>query len=294
LTNTNAFGSPLEGGSSATKKRLGALLVILLVGPIAGLMWQMMRPTESPDLVYQGKRLSAWLDEAWHRDAGVDAEAEHAVRQIGPQAIPYLLKLATTKDSAFKSKVSGLLPQRWFGNYISRSGHNHFSAAFGFAALGLAAKSAVPVLINLLDDKDEDIRKTAARALGSIGAEAQDAIPSLITHLSDPSQDVRVSSAEALGNIPPKSVQEVPALLKVLSQPPTEPDVLFLILNRLGRFQGQARAAVPVILPYLHNQDISTRDCAAKALKQIDPEATAEGPAKGVTSKRGHSKRGQR
>jgi hypothetical protein len=277
LTDANTFNSPLESSRiSATKKSLRVGLVILLVGIIAGLIWQTMRPPESPDLMYQGKRLSAWLDEVWYRDAGVDPEAEKAVQHIGTQAIPYLLSLATTKDSAFKANVNGLLSQRWFGNYISRSGHNHFSAAFGFAALGPAAKSAVPALIILLDDKDEDIRKTAARSLGSIGPAAQDAIPKLIEHLSDPSKDVQVSSVNALKNIPRKSVQELPALLLVLNSPPKELYVAIGVIDRLGEFQDQAKAAVPAILPYLHNRDIATRDCAAKALKQIDPEAAAK------------------
>lgn len=278
VTSVNTFGSPRESDRAfAAKKWLGVgLAILLLVSLIALPMWQMLRPAESAGLMYQGKPLSAWLDEVWYRDAGVDPEAEKAVQHIGAPAIPYLLTLATTKDSAVKASISGLLPQKWFGNYISRSGHNHFSAAFGFAALGQAAKSAVPALINLLDDKDEDIRKTAAHSLGSIGAEAQDAIPSLIKHLSDPNQDVRVSSAEALSNIPSKSAQEVPALVKVLNQPPTEPDVLFVTLDRLGGFRGQAKEAVPAILPLLHDRDSAIRDDAAKALKQIDPEAATK------------------
>ena len=280
LTNTNAFSSTLESGNpSASKKRLGiglAIVLMVLITVIAGLLWQMKRPAESPGLMYQGKPLSAWLDEVWYRDAGVDPEAEKAVQHIGTPAIPYLLTLATTKDSAVKATVSGLLPKKWFSNYISRSGHNHFSAAFGFAALGPAAKSAVPALISLQDDKDEDIRKTAARSLGSIGAEAQDAIPGLIKHLSDPNQDVCTASAEALNDIPPKSVEEMPALLGVLSAPPKELFIAICVMDRLGQFQSQAKSAVPAILPYLHNEDISTRESAAKALKQIDPEAAAK------------------
>jgi HEAT repeat protein len=235
--------------------------------------WPVLRAQEP---AYQGKRLSAWLNGVWYLDGGVDPEAEKAVHQIGTNAIPYLLELATTRDSAMKIKVSAILPEGWLVSYVTKSAHNHFSAAFGFEALGPAAKTAAPALINLLDDKDEDIRKTAARSLGSIGVEAQDAIPSLIKHLDDPNQDVSVSSAEALENIPPKSVEEVPALLRILNGPPKELFIAIHVMDRLGQFQSQAKAAVPAILPYLHNNDIATRDCAAKALKQIDPEAAAK------------------
>lgn len=255
------------------QKKLYALFAVAAVTLLAGFGWPLLRAQEP---AYQGRRLNAWLYEVWYLDGGVDPEAEKAVRQIGTNAIPYLLELATTRDSTLKAKVSAALPEKWLVSYVTKSAHDHFSAAFGFEALGPAAKTAAPALINLLDDKDEDIRKTAARALGSIGPAAQDAIPALIKHLNDPSPYVRSVSADALANIPPRSVQEVPALIQILNGPPKESDVLFLAIERLAQFQSQAKGAVPGILPYLHDPDIATRDCAAKALKQIDPDAAAK------------------
>src|ERR1700722_18165926 len=270
LTNANSLGVPLGNHHGPSmKKRVSAGLAVLMAATLlAGLGWQLLRPQEPS---YQGKQLSAWLYEVWYLDGGVDPEAEKAVRQIGTNAIPYLLKLATIRDSALKTKVSAVLPEKWLVSYVTKSAHNHFSAAFGFEALGPAAKTAVPALINLLDYKDEDIRKTAAHSLGSIGSAAQDAIPKLIEHLNDPSKDVQVCSVDALANIPRKSVQEVPDLLRVLNSPPKELYIAIGVIERLGEFQSQAKVAVPAILPYLHSQDIATRDCAAKALKQIDP-----------------------
>ncbi|EEF57889.1 HEAT domain containing protein [Pedosphaera parvula Ellin514] len=220
LANTNSPGFRAANRHAHTmKKRVRIGLAILVAALVAGFGWQLLHQKEPS---YQGRYLSDWLEEVWYLDGGVDPEAEKAVRQIGTNAIPYLLKLAITRDSALKAKVTAILPEKWFVSYATRSAHNHFSAAFGFDALGSAAEPAVPTLIGLLDDKDDDIRKTATRSLGSIGPEAQNAIPGLIRHLSDPNQDVRVCSAEALNNIPPKSVEEVPALLQVLNSPPTE------------------------------------------------------------------------
>ena len=43
-----------------------------------------------------------------------------------------------------------------------------------------AAVGAVPALIQVLQDQDEDVRRSAALALGDIGADAIDAVPALI------------------------------------------------------------------------------------------------------------------
>jgi hypothetical protein len=277
----NPVADPSEtGGRHAFAKTTWcASLIILLIGIVIGLVWKAAQPPYSKGLTYQGKPLSGWLDEVWYLDGGVDPEAEKAVRQIGTNAIPYLLELASWRDSSLKAKICDALPENWFVSFATRSAHNHFSAAFGFDALGSSAKSAVPDLIVLLSDKDPDIRKTAARSFGSIGPGAHDAITDLIKHLSDSNQDVSVSAAEALKEIPPKSSDEVSALLQVLNQPPKELFIAIRVMDRLGQFQSGAKAAIPSIVPYLHSQDIATRDCAAKALKRIDAEAAAKAGA---------------
>jgi HEAT repeat protein len=300
----NCHNAPNGGGHARNRRlvnsRLAVLSLLALVSIVASQVWQ-TSPRASPELFYQGKHLSAWLDPAEYHEGGVDPEAERAVRQIGTNAIPFLLKLAAARDSPLKARVCArvpdgwldssvgrlerhamsleagnheiVLPGEWFASYVRRSFHNHFSAAFGFEALGPAAKPAVPALIKLLDDGDDDIRETAAKGLRSIGPEAQDAISSLINHLTDPDVYVCQASAAALENIPPKSAEEVPKLLRVLSAPSNAEYVTACVIDRLARFGGQAKAAVPAILPFLHHDFISMRSSAADALGQIDPEA---------------------
>jgi len=43
--------------------------------------------------------------------------------------------------------------------------------------MGAEAKAAVPALMGLLQDKDEQVRTVAATALGEIGPEAKAAVP---------------------------------------------------------------------------------------------------------------------
>jgi len=75
-------------------------------------------------------------------------------------------------------------------------------------------RQAVPILVEVFEDKDEAVSREAARALGKLGALA--AIPSLAAALSDAPGLVRVSAAEALGKIGPRANVAIPALIAAL------------------------------------------------------------------------------
>jgi len=76
-------------------------------------------------------------------------------------------------------------------------------------------RDAIPELVEGLEDKDEAVRREAARALGKIGATA--AVPSLVVALSDAPDDlVRASAAEALGRIGSRATVAIPALIAAL------------------------------------------------------------------------------
>jgi HEAT repeat protein/predicted Ser/Thr protein kinase len=85
-------------------------------------------------------------------------------------------------------------------------------------ALGEArsvGRDAIPELVEGLEDRDEAVRREAARALGKIGATA--AVPSLVVALSNAPDDlVRVSAAEALGQIGARATVAIPGLIAAL------------------------------------------------------------------------------
>lgn len=65
-------------------------------------------------------------------------------------------------------------------------------AAQALGALGPAAARAVPALVRLLEDRDDEgSRNTACIGLAGIGPAAADALPALRKALDDPSRDVR-------------------------------------------------------------------------------------------------------
>ena len=78
-----------------------------------------------------------------------------------------------------------------------------FYAAMALGGVGPLASEAVPYLIQVL--KDQDVRAIAAWALGQIGPNAEDAVPDLIEALGDSKFIIRNVSAEALGRIGPNA-----------------------------------------------------------------------------------------
>ncbi len=80
------------------------------------------------------------------------------------------------------------------------------------------AQAAVPTLIEMLGDEDENdsVRVAAAGTLGSIGDVT--AVPALITSLNDINDRVRSAAASALGKIGPPANAAVPTLINILKK----------------------------------------------------------------------------
>jgi HEAT repeat protein len=81
----------------------------------------------------------------------------------------------------------------------------------------------VPELTGALKNKDVDVRRPAAFALGSIGPAAADAVPALAEALKDQDEDVRIYAAAALRWIGPAAADAVPALIETLKDNQDDP-----------------------------------------------------------------------
>src|SRR5262245_29543566 len=84
-------------------------ILVATIAIISLAEWKMFAPRQPS---YNGKPLSYWLSRYENRILGKGAlnsneqqEADKAVREIGTNAIPYLLKLAGRKDSALKQRM---------------------------------------------------------------------------------------------------------------------------------------------------------------------------------------------
>lgn len=193
-----------------------------------------------------------------------DTGAPEALGKIGPAAIPALLVALRDADAFVRA-----------------------GAVRALGRMGPPAKTAVPRLLELLNDRNQPVKTAngttfypvcfaAATALGQIGAEPQAAVPALVTLLGDGNAWLRQTAIEALTDFGPAARTAVPALLTALNDKGEE--VAVRAAMALGAIGPAAAPAVPALIEYLGRLDGdengARRGRVATALAAIGPEAT--------------------
>ena len=177
---------------TSPKMKIHAFVVVLFGAIIGGAAGCAIPRAEEPS--YQGRSLTHWLNdyaktqyakdpEPWvppwrEEDRAMRARAENAVRQIGTNALPTLLKMV---NSGYELKDYGPV------------------AHLGFGALGAAAKPAVPALVSMLHH--ERTAHEAAVALGAIGPAAEEAVPTLLRRSNPAEGPPAIFAVQALAQI---------------------------------------------------------------------------------------------
>src|SRR5262245_1599695 len=247
-------------------------LGIVLLGGTGAVLVKEQFPASEPR--YQNKSLSEWLKQIASNYANSSTnladirardaarkEAQDAVRQIGPEAIPLLLEWAGITNPIASSDPM-------FAGYRL--------AETGFWALGPIAKPAVPALTAMLTNGDDQLRGTAVADLGLIGPGAVDALPVILDLLkNDRAPFIRMWAAGVLGQIGAEHPDKiVPPLIELL-KPEYDSTLHGNAIGSLGRCGTQAKDAFPFIVPYLNDPSPGIRIAATNALRQIDREAAA-------------------
>ena len=255
-----------------------AVLLVILAGVIA---WQVMRLREP---VYQGKRLSVWLEILIKERMTGDYNdrGEQPIRHIGTNALPVLIEMLHAQDTRLKQlMVTWAEKQKLIRFHFKSAYQRRHEAVFGYEALGPLASAQVPSLIDTLtNDPSPRVRQAAVDALGGIGPEARLAAPALFRATKDTDGGVRNDACDALGRILPDPQLTIPVLVVGLDDPsPFVRDNAALTLERYG---PEARAAVPALLRMLATNNAAgfEHDAAASALKAIDPDAAAKAGVK--------------
>lgn len=209
--------SPLVRGAVAE-----ALAAIVPIGPQAGEVGQAL--IEAIHIPYQS---SDYSDHILERDARA-AEVRALGRCAPPeQSIPVLLE--------------ALVDQEYGVQLAAQS------------ALG-RIPSAIPALIEALDDPVADRRDGAANALGYFGPLAREAVPKLVVLLKEDDKFVRWSAINTLANIGPESATAVPALVEILHDP--DEDLRGSAVAALRQIGPAALEAVPRLIELLDDQEI--------------------------------------
>jgi hypothetical protein len=285
------------------KKRRILLATLFVVG-LALLAWFLLSSKHPPEPVYGGKPLRFWIDQ-YHSnantiptDAGRESaagQAAKAIRAMGANAFPLLLEWAGNRDSALKLRLRKLIiATHWafltgIRLKISPSEY-HYRAILAFQVFRSDGAPAVPGLLHLLGDPDDEVRLTAMQCLQLIGPPAKAAVPALVGCLKDTNIIVRHFATGALGSIHGEPEIVVPALIEILNDTnrttaipdvaPGSSDMSEAAIIALGKFGPEAGSAVPVLLPLLNDQSAFIRRLTTNALKKIDPATAAKAGVK--------------
>lgn len=178
----------------------------------------------------------------WHRDA---AAVLGALRQVGP--------------------LTDLLREK----YQDATEPRKTGACVALAALGPAARDAVPTLALILRVKGCHPREQAALALAAIGRSAEAAVPALMLSLKDTDAVIPPAALRALTAIGPGAEAAVGALLEVS---PTHDDQVRDALRAI------APGGVKALGEALASRDRGVVELAAWALQERGTRARAAAP----------------
>jgi HEAT repeat protein len=265
--------------------------------------------SRSQQSVYDGKPVSEWVSDLnFKNPKPVRDQAQEAMRQIGTNALPFLLKEI--------SDLGELFQQVGATNFLREGQTRYINVHLAFQALGPMAKPAVPALLDLLTNtytsynaafvltrldpqtaavaltqaltnNNLDVRIVAAGELFEVRSNADIAlaVPNLVQCLKDISPDksdslnLKSAAIIALGNIHTRPDIAVPALLETL----TNNDRIIRIVSAkaLGRFGNAATSAVPALVQCLKNEspDKSVTSTAIDALGNIHARPDIAVPA---------------
>ena len=233
------YTAPAGGAILASMK---SALVCILALTLATGCSRRAQLKSVPEPLYNGTKLSAWLNQLQESDSGAliltDA-AKDAIRNLGPSALPWL----TAELIAVESQAAHL--RHYAGQGGSTAYDRNDAALRAFLVLGPVAAPAVTNIAPIFQvlDNYSNARYCAISALWAIGPEA---VPALLAGLKHPDGTTREKSAQALGAIQPPATDAVPALLALLKDP--EAKVRAAGAQALGGIHADPETVVPALL----------------------------------------------
>lgn len=159
---------------------------------------------------------------------------------IGTDTIPFLIKALHHKERKIRRGAINTL--EYFGE---------------------KAALALPALIELLNDSEDDVAEEVPFTLSQIGIQAA---PALIKAFKDENRKVRRRAFFALERI---GIPVIPYLVQTLEDDQCSFPVKRDATRILGNFKSKSYSALPVLVRLLTDSDYRTRSCAASAIGDI-------------------------
>lgn len=262
------------------RKGFPILVIVVILAAAVGIAWLVWSRPREP--VYQGKRLSVWLQ----GNQTNRVQMTEAVRAIGTNSIPTLLRLLREDDSSLKPMLLKLLAkQKRFKIHYTPAAECNREGLAGFMILGASASNAVPELSRIyLRNISPESERTTAQSLAFIGPAASNAVPALLARISAMKVLTRTNETEflcsiwALGRIHSQPETAVPALMELLQA--RDNVTRYQAALALGEFGPVAKPALPLMLKCYAESNKGTKSQIAAAIGGVDPEAAAKAGVK--------------
>ncbi len=175
-------------------------------------------------------------------DKDVRKGAAGALRNIGPEAVAELVESLTHDDFEVRRR-----------------------AARALGGMSVPPKAAVPAVVQALADENRLVRWEAALVLPLIENDVEEVVPILmeiLEHKDDPDERFHRRAVNALGEVRPEGVH---GLIYALFDP--DEDVRVAALYAIGRYRVET--AIPALIHILKKEDIRVRREAVKALRDM-------------------------
>jgi len=210
-------------------KRRRILLLLALGAVGAGLFLFWLRGPKEP--VYQGKRLSQWIEEADRTDSNEQAIARKAIGTLGTNALPWLM-------SEFKRPPPKL--RNAFYRWVARNTSWDFRSR-----------------------RHEQRIRLASHGIHFLGSNAAPALPTLFTYLADPERGSRAAHAMAgAGEL------SLPYMLQAVSS--TNRDLAYVGTWALIQLARNTESAIPHLVNMMNHRDFLVRNEALRGLILVD------------------------
>ncbi|MBK8871664.1 MAG: HEAT repeat domain-containing protein [Elusimicrobia bacterium] len=204
-----------------------------------------------------------------------------ALGAMGDAAVPALLSALKSDNAAARRGAARSL------GYMSPEIHAQVAAALlpdllsddpflrGETAMNVTAmgKVGVPVFLEALKQKDDDLRQRAVDGLGEIGLVTPEVVEALIGLYKDSQRTIRLKASLCLGRMGQRDESVYKAVAPGLAS--KDKDILLGTLRALGAMGGAAEPSLPQIVYLLEEStDVDLRNEAAEALISMGTRAS--------------------
>jgi HEAT repeat protein len=205
--------------------------------------------------------------------------ASFALGKIGPPAVPPLRHLLQSSDS--RTAAAALDSLEWIGpgakeaqgdveKLAAETPSPYLQLACATALVKLTDDSAIarPILVQVLEKGEPDLRKGCIQRIAGLGASGPEYGDCLLRACGDPSGEVRGAAALALAAVMEDPSTAVPALTNLLSDP--ESEVRANAAMGLARYGAAASSALPLLREMQQAPDERPAAVARAAIEKIE------------------------